>query len=583
MFDHHTHAESILKIDDALYTDVLPLFTSETMPPVSTTAQCIINLLAQYFVIYTAIALVRTYYNFTGSGYSLVKALESCKSSLDFAPLLCVLFLAARMRAIMLSEGQTEKYDLPDPVCQFAMQLATFAVLVQLVCYLAINIFGRAGEDIPENEQGNPDFGKLEKRISAPVLVIITALWFMSLFAIYLGLAVVVYSIIVMRAPEELWGEDGAPPVAPAIAATINLCIQHCAFLLLLSLVKTYTYFNKEDKGPFASKLEICLSVATTTMSMVPMLCVLFLAARMRALQIDPKFGAPQKWAQHSFYICAGAILAQAVLAVVVPMCFTKCTVKQGSVEGDIEFIGLNTIPLSIATFLRIVAMLGLYGGFITVMCSIFLIRAKDGAPTPPISSAVMCILGLCFQYFFVYFVLFIAQTTKQTLGNLRQGTTFVIEMMNAASKTVMFAPMLSILFLMVRMRALQLTRSADGSVPFHAGPQGWAQDLMALSTLALFLQIVLVIFLSFFYTVQMDEDGNVKAPAEGIRGVGILVTILRYLCLGVLYGTVIGCCLSIFLMTPEKLPPYNTESNIVPGVKVPWPPAPTTAFLMFK
>ena len=34
------------------------------------------------------------------------------------------------------------------------------------------------------------------------------------------------------------------------------------------------------------------------------MLCVLFLGARMRALQMDPKHGNPQRWAQNCFYLC---------------------------------------------------------------------------------------------------------------------------------------------------------------------------------------------------------------------------------------------------------------------------------------
>ena len=43
-------------------------------------------------------------------------------------------------------------------------------------------------------------------------------------------------------------------------------------------------------------------------MSFAPMLCVLFIGARMRALQIDPVNGNPQKWAQTCFYICAYSV-----------------------------------------------------------------------------------------------------------------------------------------------------------------------------------------------------------------------------------------------------------------------------------
>ena len=42
---------------------------------------------------------------------------------------------------------------------------------------------------------------------------------------------------------------------------------------------------------------------------MAPMLCALFLAARMRALQMDPLHGHPQKWAQNCFYACSVALV----------------------------------------------------------------------------------------------------------------------------------------------------------------------------------------------------------------------------------------------------------------------------------
>ena len=47
------------------------------------------------------------------------------------------------------------------------------------------------------------------------------------------------------------------------------------------------------------------LKLAKYTVNMAPMLCVLFIGARMRALQIDPVHGSPQPWAQFCFFLCA--------------------------------------------------------------------------------------------------------------------------------------------------------------------------------------------------------------------------------------------------------------------------------------
>ena len=49
------------------------------------------------------------------------------------------------------------------------------------------------------------------------------------------------------------------------------------------------------------------------------MLAILFIGARMRALQIDPKTGNPQPWAQNCFYLCAYSVLIQLVLVFAVP------------------------------------------------------------------------------------------------------------------------------------------------------------------------------------------------------------------------------------------------------------------------
>ena len=70
-----------------------PMFTKDTMPKVSPTVQCVISLAIQYFVIYTAPAIIRTMNEFSGNGYD-------------------VLFLGARMRAIQLSQGETKYYEL---------------------------------------------------------------------------------------------------------------------------------------------------------------------------------------------------------------------------------------------------------------------------------------------------------------------------------------------------------------------------------------------------------------------------------------------------------------------------------------
>jgi len=555
---HHLN----IALDHAIHSPAygVPMFNKHSMPPVSTTAQCIVNLLCQFFAIYLLLALCKTFYECTGRGLYSIKVLETLKITLCYAPMLSCLFLATRMRAIMLSGGQTEKYNLPQPLCQKAMQLATWSVLAELVVIVLCHLFGKTKGTMPKNEQNNPDISLLHKKLSAPLLVLLNGIHYLAKIGVYLGFIFVSLSLVSMKGPHELWGAEGTPPVAPAVACTINLCIQFFFVMLCYSTVRMYTFFNPDHRSKFVHKLENTMYMATTTVMMAPMLSILFIGARMRALQLDPKYGAPQSWAQICFFICTYSVLAQTILCVIVPLFSPGCTVEKGAVEGDIKFVGISGVSFGIATFLRYCAILGMYGGFTAVMCSVFLIKAPYGAPTPPVSPALRCILNLCIQYFLIYLILYIAQTTNQLFPALRASATWIIGMMHAALNTVLFAPMLAVLFLIVRMRALQLTKNPDGSNPLGSGPQLWAQDCMFIATWALFFQVCLVVLLSVFYDMEEaaeDEDGNVKAPAAANQTARVFVKLMNYFIMIAMYASVVGLVFALFTMTPERLPPW--------------------------
>merc|ERR1719191_1559535 len=138
-----------------------PMFTKETMPAVAPTLQCVISLSIQYFIIYTLLAIIRTANQFTGhSMLGVQKIMETACTTVTYAPMLSVLFLGVRMRAIQLSQGQTEKYQLPQPWVQQAMYICTYAVLGQVILVLMMPIF--TGEfNVECDEDGNLDTSKM--------------------------------------------------------------------------------------------------------------------------------------------------------------------------------------------------------------------------------------------------------------------------------------------------------------------------------------------------------------------------------------------------------------------------------------
>merc|ERR1719478_1704711 len=156
-----------------------------------------------------------------------------------------------------------------------------------------------------------------------------------------------------------------------------------------------------------------------------------------------------------------------------------------------------------------------------------------------------------------------------------------VIGICEAAQKTVMFAPMLSMLFIGARMRALQLTKAKDGTIPPSAGPQPWAQQGMFLSTWSVLVQVIMVILVPVALgggkSPEVDAEGNVKSPAGAGKCVGIFLSTIRYLCLLSMYGGVVAVMYAVYTMTPEQLPPYAGYEGLIPGLEVPKPPTPNT------
>merc|ERR1719321_1009131 len=121
-------------------------------------------------------------------------------------------------------------------------------------------------------------------------------------------------------------------------------------------------------------RLEEVMIDATNTVNMAPMLCILFLSARMRALQMDPVHGTPQEWAQSCFYMCSYALFFQTVLTIAVPIVLKGHVVNDRYGAGDTHFEipGSHHIIAKILLVARYAITLCLYCGFVAVIISIF-------------------------------------------------------------------------------------------------------------------------------------------------------------------------------------------------------------------
>merc|ERR1719281_1587543 len=170
----------------------------------------------------------------------------------------------------------------------------------------------------------------------------------------------------------------------------------------------------------------------------------------MRALQMDPVNGAPQKWAQNCFFMCTYALALQTCLCIAIPLVLNG-KVEKGELEGDMKYTveGTNAAIGGVLTVARFLIMLCIYIGFSCVIYSVFT----------------------------VYLGIFIAETVRNYIGTYWIMTK-LSSLMENAKGTINFCPMLAILFVGTRMRALMITNN-------KGAPQGWVQDGMYMATWA--------------------------------------------------------------------------------------------------
>jgi len=373
-----------------------------------------------------------------------------------------------------------------------------------------------------------------------------TVLKYLIMLGLYVGALVVVYGIINFEPPKGLW-PNGTPPVSPAVQCVMILSCQYFLVYGGIQLCKSVIEFAGDLFG-YTHTLQEALNTATLSINFAPMLAVLFIGARMRALQMDPVNGKPQTWAQNCFFMCTYALALQTTLCVVIPVVLGG-KVKKGDTEGDMVYEVSNTGLATVLTIVRFGIMFCIYVGFTAVIWSILTIQHPQGPQyTPPVSVTMQCVINLTVQFFTVYLGLWIAQTCKDFLG---MQLPLVTQLMQNCQATISFCPMLAILFVGTRMRALMITNN-------KGAPQGWVQDGMYMATWAVLIQFLMVLgvaaamaFEGATSEVKTDADGTVTwEPTNKIAN--YVMQALKWITFIFLYGGIIAVIVGVYTMTPE-------------------------------
>merc|ERR1719498_362166 len=133
------------------------------------------------------------------------------------------------------------------------------------------------------------------------------------------------------------------------------LSIFFFAIQLVIAFCRTYEEFTGTE-FPTTSKV---MNEAATTVEFAPQLAILFLAARMRALQHD---GQPQKWAQDCMFAATYSMCTVTLLSILVPVVMGG-TMEENPITKEKTFKIPNPTFGYVLLFLRYLCMLGFYGG----------------------------------------------------------------------------------------------------------------------------------------------------------------------------------------------------------------------------
>lgn len=484
--------------------------------PISVTLECIIILTVQFFAIYTLLQVCK-WFDQTKEPFKFIsETVDSAKASVDFAPMCAVLFLGTRMRALQLGIE-------PQDWVKEAMQITTWSILGTAILALVEHVLA----------------GKI------PALAAVFSIGkYVAVIGLTYGSCTVVYGVMNMEPNKELY-PNGPPPVAPAMQATIYLTVQFFIVAIGHLVLKTLTGYIQSD---FIKGWEKCLDMCKETVKYAPMLAVLFIGTRMRALQIDPKAspesGVPQPWAQTCFLVCMWAVLVQTILVLLKKIIGggKVVTVEKKEPDGTIttteEYQVDNPTMGTVFNMAQMACMLGMYGCAVAIVYAVHTMKDKRGGkPTPPIAPSLENVILLTTQFFLIYALqyLFITLKDMKRFGDFK----IAIKVLTDARDTVFFAPMLGILFMGARMRAEEIT---DGA----GSPQGWVIEGMFASTYALATNCALILVQAI---LPRDQKGQVAPPI-----IWLIIKLVEEVARIALYAGVVIVIVGIMVMEPMTL-----------------------------
>eukprot|EP00812_Abedinium_dasypus_P008536 NODE_2290_length_960_cov_390.670718.p1 GENE.NODE_2290_length_960_cov_390.670718~~NODE_2290_length_960_cov_390.670718.p1 ORF type:complete len:290 (+),score=55.74 NODE_2290_length_960_cov_390.670718:46-915(+) len=165
--------------------------------------------------------------------------------------------------------------------------------------------------------------------------------------------------------------------------------------------------------------------------------------------------------------------------------------------------------------------------------------KARPATEAPQVSTAMVCVVNLTTQVFVIYTVLFIVQATCRLKGVKSEFEERLEKYLIGLTDTVFFVPILCIVFLVLRVRTVQLTQ---GHLKDYSLPQVWVEVAMEVASWAIVAQSILAIIYSFWMREPWGKDSTRGLSQQ-------LVAWMRETIMCLIYGGFAAVCYGIYIM----------------------------------
>lgn len=385
-------------------------------------------------------------------------------------------------------------------------------------------------------------------------------IWFwlshLSVAIMHISLNVLFIGITLMREPEAVYRQNGSIRMSAGTTCTLILAIPYFAVYLVLHALQSQPQARSSTNSktqsaapsdtpappacsaPFALVLLEVAKLAATALSLVPMLCVLFLGTQLveEWAAEDGTAAHPPPYVELFMYMCTAAVLMQLILAVVAP--FAAGAELHGvGPGGELDFVTRNHGAFRLVSLGRWIVMTLLYIG-VEAVCQSLWTLTELLTITRLLRHLVGC-------YFLMYAIQWLVITLRELVGS---GFTNAIRVLRIAKDIMSYFPMLAVLFLESWVRPQHLvTPSGRPGVP-----QSYAQDCMYLATVACLVQL-LIVLLSGIVSRSPVSTTSHRNTAQKRDCVAFVLLAMFNIATLVLCISIAVVVVSLFTLTPEN------------------------------